>query len=166
MKRYRYHPDLDFTPEKLYNAAEKKVGPCSRCGALNPVSLASYMKMRCSHCGKRAWLFRTCNTVVLLLYLLSVSIAVVYEAISPGALDQVFGWSIYNEGDHSYREGIILLLLGGSFILMILIMRCYMSFVFRNERRGLRKRLDEMGIWYSAEPENLEIVKKIATLYW
>ena len=138
----------------------------SRCGALNPALFSTYMKQRCVSCGKRAWPFRMFNTVVLLLYLLSVLIALVCEAISPGTLDQVFGWSIYNEGDHSYREGIILLFLGGSFILMISVMMCYMTPVFRNERRALRKCLDEMGIWYSAAPENLEIVKKIATLYW
>ncbi len=166
MKRHHYHPDLDFTPERLYNAAEKKVSPCSRCGALNPALFSTYMKQRCVSCGKRAWPFRTFNTVVFLLYLLSVLIGIVCEAVSPGTLDEVFGWSIHNKKNNTYREGIIFLFLGGSFILMISVMMCYMTPVFRNERRSLRKRLDEMGIWYSAEPENLEIVKKIATLYW
>ncbi len=166
MKRHHYHPDLDFTPERLYNAAEKKVSPCSRCGALNPALFSTYMKQRCVSCGKRAWPFRTFNTVVFLLYLLSVVIGIGCEAVSPGKLDEVFGWSIHNKKNNTYREGIIFLFLGGSFILMILVMMCYMTPVFRNERRALRKRLDEMGIWYSAEPENLEIIKKIATLYW
>ena len=166
MKRHHYHPDLDFTPERLYNAAEKKVSPCSRCGALNPALFSTYMKQRCVSCGKRAWPFRTFNTAVFLLYLLSVLIGIVCEAVSPGTLDEVFGWSIHNKKNNTYREGIIFLFLGGSFILMILVMMCYMTPVLRNERRALRKRLDELGIWYSAEPENLEIVKKIATLYW
>ena len=155
MKRHHYHPDLDFTPERLYNAAEKKVSPCSRCGALNPALFSTYMKQRCVSCGKRAWPFRTFNTVVFLLYLLSVVIGIGCEAVSPGKLDEVFGWSIHNKKNNTYREGIIFLFLGGSFILMILVMMCYMTPVFRNERRALRKRLDELGIWYSAEPENL-----------